>query len=866
VTGHAASDTPMMRQYRAAKGKAPGALLFFRMGDFYELFFEDAKVAASALGLTLTSRSKEQDVPMAGVPVRSAETYLRRLVKQGYRVAICEQLEDPAQKKGIVDRDVVRIVTPGTLTEDSVLDEKAHNFLLAAVFTPRRAGLAWAELSTGRFLVEDVPREDALDAIARVRPAELLLPDPLLAAEDELVAGIRRVTGAEPHGVPGWVVSDVNAASTLKDHFGVATLEGFGLKRRDPSLGAAAAVLHYLGETQRQSLVHLTALRRFDGGRHLILDHGTRARLDLDALVPVLDYTATPAGSRLLRERLNLPLTAPEATARRLDAADELTRDTFLRRDLREALKPVRDVERIASRAATGRASPRDLAGLGASLAAVPSVRNLLGGAASELLQEARAQLDPVPELQELLARGLSDEPPAHLRDGGVIRDGYAEKLDNLRRLARDGKSTIASLRAREIERTGIESLKVGYNKVFGYYIEVTNTHKDKVPDDYIRKQTLTNAERYITPELKEVEQQVLTAGERALALEHELFEGLRGAVVEHVARLQRTAALVAEIDVTRSLAEAATARGYVRPEVQDGDVLEIRDGRHPVVETALTEDRFVPNDLVLDREERMVAVLTGPNMAGKSTYIRQAALVVLMAQAGSFVPAASARIGACDRIFTRIGAEDDLAGGRSTFMVEMAETAHILRHATGRSLVVLDEVGRGTSTFDGVAIAWAVTEHLARELRCRTLFATHYHELTALAGEVSGVFNLHVSVEEWGDDVVFLHRIQDGGTDRSYGIHVARLAGLPRPVLERARGLLGDLNTRTDGLGTNGTGAGAGAAPAPPSRGGGGQLSLFGPEPDPLRVELADLDPDTMAPIDALLALRELVRRARSS
>ena len=852
------ANTPMMRQYKAAKTKAGEALLFFRMGDFYELFFDDAKVASQALGLTLTSRSKERNIPMAGVPVRSVDGYLRRLVRQGFRVAICEQMEDPAQAKGIVERDVVRIVTPGTLTEDTVLDEKAHNYLLAASFTARRAGLAWADLSTGRFLIEDVPREEVIDAIARVKPAEVLLPSDVIEADDALTAAIARVTGSAPQEIGGWVLDPATASRTLKQHFKVATLEGFGIKKRDPSLGAAAAVLHYLSETQKTALVHITALRRFRSADHLVMDHGTRTRLDLAELVGVLDYTVTAAGARLLRERIQLPLTKVEAIRRRHDAVEELFGDSFLRRDLRDSLKGVRDIERIVSRAATGRCNPRDLLGLRLSLEMVPSVQNVLAAAQAEILQRARSELDCVPELRDLLARALGDEPPAHLREGGVIRNGYDEKLDELRALRRDGKNFIAQLRAREIERTGIEKLKVGYNKVFGYYIEVTHAHRDKVPEDYIRKQTLTGAERYITPELKEYEAQVLSAEERSLALESKLFEELRVAVVTEVARLQRTAGLLAELDVTRSLAEAAAVRAYVRPVVDDSDVLDVVDGRHPVVETALEDTRFVPNDLRLDLDRRTVAVLTGPNMAGKSTYIRQAALIVLMAQAGSFVPATSARIGVCDRIFTRIGAEDDLAGGRSTFMVEMAETAHICHHATARSLVVLDEVGRGTSTFDGVAIAWAVTEFLAQVTGCRTLFATHYHELTALADEVGNVFNLHVAVEEWGDDIVFLHRIAEGGTDRSYGIHVARLAGLPPAVIERSRALLSGLSGRTEGLAAVGFTVPEAARPA--SR----QLALFAPPGEELRQELVALDPENMTPFDALRKLRELIERAR--
>jgi len=850
----------MMRQYRDAKRKAGDALLFFRMGDFYELFFEDAKVASQALGIALTSRSKEAEMPMAGVPVRTVDGYLRRLVQQGFRVAICEQMEDPAAAKGIVEREVVRVVTPGTLTEDAVLDARQANYLLALVPTPKRAGLAWADLSTGRFLVEDVGREEAVAAVARVGPAEVLLPASALEREEALVAALARVTRAPPQPVPDWVVEESSAARSLKEHFKVASLEAYDLRRQDPALGAAAAVLHYLAETQKTALAHVTALRRRRGGDHLLLDVETARRLDLEGLLGVLDRTVTAAGARLLRERVLQPLTDRAAIARRLDAVEELAGDSFLRRDLKSALAPVRDVERIVSRAATRRCSPRDLLALKESLERVPTVQNLLAGARAEVLQRARAELDAVPEVRDLLARGIADEPPLHVRDGGAIRDGHSAELDRLRALRRDGRSTIAALRAREVERTGIESLKIGFHRVFGYYIEVSHAHRAKVPADYERKQTLAAAERYVTPELKEHEAQVLSAEERSLALEGRLFEALRARVVEEVLRLQRTAALLAEVDVVRALADVAAAGGYVRPQVDDSGALAIEGGRHPVVEAALRHERFVPNDLVIEPPGRRLAVLTGPNMAGKSTYIRQAALAVILAQAGSFVPAAAARIGVCDRVFSRIGAEDDLAGGRSTFMVEMAETAAICHHATPRSLVVLDEVGRGTSTFDGVAIAWAVTEYLAQVVGCRTLFATHYHELTALAGEVPGVFNLHVAVEEWGDEVVFLHRIQEGGSDRSYGIHVARLAGLPAAVVERARALLSGLSGRTEGLGALGFSP-LGEAP-PPSR----QLSLFPPPDEALRRELLALDPERLTPFDALAKLRELVERARGN
>ncbi|MHC4449925.1 MAG: DNA mismatch repair protein MutS [Planctomycetota bacterium] len=853
-----AETTPMMRQYEAAKKKAGNALLFFRMGDFYELFFEDARSAAQALGLTLTARDKQKQIPMAGVPVRSVDGYLRRLVNQGFRVAICEQLQDPAEVKGIVDRDVVRIVTPGTLTDESVLDAKAHNYLLAVQMTPRRAGLAWAEVSTGRFFVEDVNRPQLLDAIARVGPAEVLVASAVLDDDETFIADLARQTGTVPQGVADWVFGEANATSSLKEHFKVATLEGFGLKRRDLSMGAAASILHYLGETQRTALSHLTSLRRFRSDDHLVLDAGTRKRLDLDQLRDVLDQTATAGGARLLAERMHEPLTKVEEIRARHDAVEELAGDSFLRRDLKETLKGIRDIERITSRAATGRCLPRDLLGLRLSLDMIPSVQTQLAGANAAQLQRVRSDLDPIPDLRELLTHALSDEPPNHLREGGVVRDGYNTELDRLRGLRRDGKDTIARMRAREIERTGIDNLKIGHNRVFGYYIEISNANKDKAPEDYIRKQTLKGAERYITPELKEYESAVLTAQERALALETRLFEELRGAVVAEVHRLQLTAALLAELDVHRSLAEAAAAYGYVRPEVDESDRMDVREGRHPIVERALIDERFVPNDLLLDRDQRRVAVLTGPNMAGKSTYIRQAALIALMAQAGSFVPAASAHIGVVDRIFTRIGADDDLAGGRSTFMVEMAETAAICHHATGRSLVVLDEVGRGTSTFDGVAIAWAVTEYLAQVTGCRTLFATHYHELTALSEEVTGVFNLCVAVEEWGDDVVFLHRIQEGGTDRSYGIHVGRLAGLPAAVIDRAKALLSGLSGRTEGL--SGVGFTPFEKPEPASK----QLALFPPPGEELRRELQQIDPENMTPFDALLKLRELVDRAR--
>jgi DNA mismatch repair protein MutS len=860
-----------MAQFADAKARYPDALLFFRMGDFYELFFDDAKVAADALGLTLTARDKDRKIPMAGVPVRAADAYLSRLLAQGFKVAICEQLTEPGQGKKILERGVVRVLTPGTITEDEGLEPRASNYLLAVRPPARRGartryGLAWVDLSTGRFFVADVDAADLESEVSRIGPAELLLPEDAQGTETATL--LQDVTSAPITFVPPWTAEIEGASRALKEHFRVASLRAFGLDRSPPSLAAAGAVLEYLRTTQLTSLGHVTRVERHDAQGTLVLGPTTRRRLELversdgsrDAtLLTTLDRSSTAMGGRMLREWILAPLTDKAGIERRLDGVEEYVKDGFLRKDMREALAAVRDVERILARVATNRANARDLQGLGRSLEPLPAVRALLAGAYSRTLETLRDGVGTHEELAGRLASAIADEPPVTLTEGGMIRPGFSADLDELRGLSRDAKTWIADYQAREAARTGIPKLKVGFNRVFGYYLEVTNAHKDKVPDDYHRKQTLTNAERYVTPELNEYEEKVVRADERARDLERRLFQDLRDEVAALIPELQRTAAVLAELDALASLAEVAAGSDYVRPEILEDRTLELRDARHPVVEHALESgDRFVANDTVLDADRR-IALITGPNMSGKSTYIRQTALLVLMAQMGSFVPASAARVGIADRIFTRVGAEDDLARGQSTFMVEMSEVAYILHHATANSLVILDEVGRGTSTFDGIAIAWALTEYLSEVTGARTLFATHYAELTRLAEELPSVQNLNVAVREWGDQIVFLRRIQEGASDRSYGIHVAQLAGVTDAVVERARGILKSLERSEEGAAERIV-FGDETPPAPRDL----QLGLFAPPPpSPALEALRALELDTLTPLDALNRLAELKRLA---
>ncbi len=854
-------DTPVMAQYAAAKRRFPEALLFFRMGDFFEMFYEDAKVASKALGLTLTARDKGRKIPMAGVPAKAVDGYLRRLVRQGFKVAICEQMEDPATAKGLVERAIVRVVTAGTLTEDGALDPASANFLLALRPSKRRVGLAWVDLSTGRFLVADVDPATVFDEVARIAPAEVLVPEG--PDGEEWASRLSAQAGVAATPAPAWTFAPEAAGKALKDHFQVASLAGFSLDRDPPSLGAAGAALEYLRATQMTALSHVTKVERHDPGTTVAVDRATRRRLDLveradgekaGTLVEVLDRTKTAMGGRALREWILAPLRDASAIRRRHEGVEELVKDSPLRRDVVASLASVRDVERILARVATSRANARDLAALSGSLEPLPALKHMLSLCYSATLSGLRERIDAHDDLKDLLARALADDPPPSVKDGGLIRGGYDPELDELRSLSKSGKDWIAAYQAKESERTGISNLKVGFNRVFGYFIEVTKVHLAKAPPEYERKQTLANGERFTTKELREYEEKVLGADEKAKDLELRLFGRLKDAVAARIGSLQALSGVLAELDVFASFAEVAAEGSWTRPEIVEDRVLELIDSRHPVVERHLPPgERFVPNDVVLDADRR-IALITGPNMAGKSTYIRQAAILVLLAQAGSFVPASRAKVGICDRVFARVGAEDDLARGQSTFMVEMSEAAHILHHATDRSLVVLDEVGRGTSTFDGIALAWAITEYLSEVTGARTLFATHYAELTELSAHLPSVRNLHVAVREWGDEVVFVRRVQEGATDRSYGIHVARLAGVPDAVVERAKAVLGGMESKHKDLG-KGVGFGAAEAPTPRIV----QLPLFGDVPDPVVEELKKVDPERLTPLDAMNVLARL-------
>jgi len=857
--------TPMMERYLEVKRQNPGSLLLFRMGDFYELFHEDAETAAKVLGLTLTSRDKgsSNPIPMAGFPYHALQNYLHKLIHAGFRAAICDQVEDPKQAKGLVRREVTQVVTPGTLTDEGLLDPRESNYLASLWTLKDRVGLAWLELSTGQFVAAELEPEQLPDELARLRPAECLI------AEDEQNRSTVLSLSGEQNGLmlterPAWSFARDDCRQTLLDHFGTNTLDGFGVEADSPGVTAAGALLDYVRETQKSALGHITRLEPYHRGTSLIIDDTTRRSLELThtlrdgkregSLLAVLDETVTPMGARLLSEWLSNPLTDPAAINARLDAVEELTGDAVLVREFREALDPAYDLQRLTARVATTRASPRDLGCLARTLALLPKLKAKLAGRKSELLKQLEARLDLCPEAREEIEHSLVDEPPLSTTDGGMIRAGYHAELDELRDLARGGKEWIARYQAQEIERTGIPSLKIGFNKVFGYYLEVTAAHFDKVPDDYIRKQTLKNQERFITPELKEHEDKVLRAEERAVNLEQELFQALRERIAGDAPRLQQSAAVLANVDLLTTLATLAVHRGYCRPEMTEEPVLDIREGRHPVLDRLQPTGQFVPNDVRVGGPDGFVQIITGPNMAGKSTYIRQAALLTLMAQMGSFIPAAEARIGIADRIFARVGASDELGRGQSTFMVEMTETARILHGASDRSLVILDEIGRGTSTYDGISLAWAVTEHLHDVTRCRTLFATHYHELTELTQTLAHAANWNVAVREQADEVVFLHRIVEGSADKSYGIHVARLAGVPSQVIERARTILSTLEE--DHLDAEGR-------PKVPARRtkqhDQAQLSLFGPETHPLLDEIRELDLDDMTPLAALEKLHQM-------
>ena len=855
-------DTPLMQQYREIKARHTDAVLFFRMGDFYEMFNDDATLAARELGLTLTSRNNggAAEVPLAGVPVKAAAEYLRRLVERGHRVAICEQVEDPKLAKGIVRREVVEVVSPGAVLGHDWLDGGRNNFL-TALLPGDESGIAAIDLSTGEFVLETVAAADIEAAVSRYDPREIVVPP-----DTDVPASLRETVLTTREA---WDFDPAQAAGDVARHFGMQSLDGLGITAQDrPAVGAAGALLRYAAELQPAGLPQLAHPQVRRSGAAMPLDEMTRRNLELVepmragergvTLLEVVDRTVTAMGARLVRQWLLAPLREPAAIRARHDAVEVLVRDPRGRERVREALDGVRDIERLASRAAAHRASPRDLGGLRDSLGRLPDVKAALDGFAaresSAELERIADTFDLLADLQDLLARTLVDEPPAATGAGDCIRPGADHELDEVRDLRDGGKRYIAGLQASERDRTGIPSLKVGFNKVFGYYIEVTKTHRNAVPEDYERRQTLTNAERYVTPELKDYEARVLGAEERLHQRERELLDGLCDAVLNRVSRARQMARAIAVLDVFAGFAETAVRQRYIRPTMTDGMELTLEACRHPVVERMLPPGKFIPNDIALDQASRVV-LLTGPNMAGKSTILRQAGLAVILAQAGCFVPAERAQLGVVDRVFTRVGASDSLGRGQSTFMVEMNETSAIVHGASGHSLVLLDEIGRGTATFDGVAIAWAVTEHLHDRVGCKTIFATHYHELTQLTEELAHARNFNVAVRESGDDIVFLHRLEPGGADRSYGIHVGRLAGLPPAVVARAWEILALLEAGHHLAGET-----------PPRRPDPGQLTLFQAEEHPVLEALRDLDPDRMTPLEALMHLADLRRRIEHS
>ena len=873
--------TPAMRQYLDAKQQHRDAILLFRMGDFFEMFYEDALVGARALELTLTSRSKDTDgagIPMCGVPHHAVDGYIARLVRKGFRVAICDQVEDPRKAKGIVKREVVRVVSPGTLTDANYLDAREPAFLMAvAPASPRGArdtiGVALLDLSTGEFTAAEYAGADGAQALADemivLRPREIIVPESGNGSGPSPLPPAITASGLPITAVDGWTFDAESARRTLLDQLRAGGLEGFGLDAHPAAVAAAGALVHHLRGTQKVDLAHVRSIAYRQRADSLLIDPTTLKHLEIlegseggraGSLLDELDRAVTSMGSRLLRAWLLRPLVALEPIRDRLDAVEELAFRTTERGKFREALKAVQDLERLIARIALGTAGPRDLAGLRHSLGAAPRLRTVLAELQAPLVRSLVAALDDLADVRGAIELTLVDEPPALARDGGFTRDGADRELDELRAISRGGKQVIAQLEERERARTGIASLKVRYNRVFGYYIEVSKSNLHAVPSDYHRKQTIAGGERFITPALKEYEEKVVGADERILERELEIFDRLRACVAAEAPRIQATARAVATLDVLAALAEDAAVNNYIKPHVHDGDELAVADARHPVVErrTAAAGEPFVPNDISLNATACQLAILTGPNMGGKSTYLRQTALVCVMAQAGSFVPAREAKVPLVDRIYARVGASDNIARGHSTFMVEMQETANILHTATSRSLVVLDEIGRGTATFDGLSIAWAVAEFLATNPRMRpkTLFATHYHELTDLADATPGVVNFHVAAREWKDDIIFLRKIVPGRSDRSYGIQVARLAGLPKAVIDRAREILTALER--DELARGGRPSVTGT-PSDPQR----QLALFKPAgdapPDPLREKLASVDVDRMTPLDALTFLAEL-------
>ena len=853
--------TPMMQQYIETKKQYQDCILFYRLGDFYEMFFEDALTASRELEITLTGKNcgQEEKAPMCGVPYHAVEGYLNKLVSKGYKVAICEQVEDPKQAKGIVKREVVRIVTPGTNLDTQALDETKNNYLMGIVYMDGIYGISTADISTGDFMVTEVDSDRELfDEINKFSPSEIICNNAFYMSGvdmDELKNRYQVVISA----LDSRFFGEESCRRILMEHFKVGALVGLGLEDYATGIIAAGAVMQYIYETQKSTLEHITTITPYSTGQYMVIDTSTRRNLELvetmrekqkrGTLLWVLDKTKTAMGARLLRACIEQPLIHRDEIIKRQNAVEELNMNYISREEICEYLNPIYDLERLIGRISYKTANPRDLIAFRSSLEMLPYIKRILGEFNSELLAELGRELDPLQDIFQLIGDAIVEEPPITVREGGIIKDGYNQEADKLRHAKTEGKNWLAELEAKEKEKTGIKTLKVKFNKVFGYYFEVTNSFKDQVPDYYIRKQTLTNAERFTTDELKQLEDIIMGAEEKLVSLEYDLFCEVRDKIGAEVIRIQKTAKSIAGIDVFCSLSVVATRRNYVKPSINDKGVIQIKNGRHPVVEQMMRDDMFVANDTFLDNGKNRLSVITGPNMAGKSTYMRQVALIVLMAQLGSFVPAQEADIGICDRIFTRVGASDDLASGQSTFMVEMTEVANILRNATKNSLLVLDEIGRGTSTFDGLSIAWAVIEHISstKLLGAKTLFATHYHELTELEGTIAGVKNYCIAVKEQGEDIVFLRKIVRGGADKSYGIQVAKLAGVPEPVLRRARKILEELE------------AGVPAAPAPAAVQPEEQVSLLDMGSAQVSARLRDVDVNVLTPIEAMNLLYEL-------
>lgn len=874
--------TPMMQHYLKTHEEYKDCILFYRLGDFYEMFFDDAKVVSKELELTLTGKScgTEERAPMCGIPYHAAETYLTRLVKKGYKVAICEQVEDPKLAKGMVKREVTRVVTPGTTLNAQALDETKNNYIMCIAYIGDHYGISSADITTGDYYVTEVDSErKLLDEVNKYQPTEIICNEAFYISGID-IDDMKNRMGIVIYSLDAWYFSDETAQMTLKDHFKVRDLEGLGLADYDSGVVAAGALLKYLYETQKTTLSNLVAIHPYTTGKFMIIDSSTRRNLELvetlrekqkrGSLLWVLDKTRTAMGARTLRSFVEQPLIERTEIEERYDAIDEFNTNAITREEIREYLNPVYDLERLITRVTYQTANPRDLIAFRNSIHMLPPIKTLMSDFQSPLLKRLYEQMDTLDELYELIERSIAEEPPLTLHDGGILKEGYNEEVDRLRKAKTDGKSWLADLEAKEREKTGIKNLKIKYNKVFGYYLEVTNSFKDLVPDYFTRKQTLANAERFITPELKELEDVILGAEDKLIVLEYELFREVRQKVADEVVRIQKTAKAVAQIDVFASLATVAEQNNYCRPKLNEKGLIDIKDGRHPVVERMIQNEMFVANDTYLDNGSNRVSIITGPNMAGKSTYMRQSALIVLMAQIGSFVPAKSAKIGIVDRIFTRVGASDDLASGQSTFMVEMSEVANILRNATSNSLLILDEIGRGTSTFDGLSIAWAVVEHISnpRLLGAKTLFATHYHELTELEGKLNSVNNYCIAVKEKGDDIVFLRKIVKGGADKSYGIQVAKLAGVPDNVIERAKEIVEELsNNDITEIVQNISAEGSSKRSKPKlDEVDLEQISLLDTmDNDTILNELKELDLGQMTPIEAMNKLYELQNKVKN-